>query len=141
MNPNLNPEERLIALFKGMSGLHTGKSMLAKIDLSLSQMALLRWVALSPGRHVQEIATGLGVTAPTVSVGIRRLIKAGFLERLPDPKDRRAAQVYLSDKGKGLQQQFVNRRSEGVRRFLSGLSSEEQEQLITLLEKAFRALA
>lgn len=135
------PEERLIAMLKNMSGLHMGKAMLAKIDLSLSQMALLRWVAQSPSCHVQEIADGLGLSAPTVSVGVRKLIEAGLLERLPDPEDRRAACVYLSEKGKSLQQQFLKRRHEDVHRFLGGLNSAEQEQLISLLDKAFQALA
>ncbi|MCH7662456.1 MAG: MarR family transcriptional regulator [Chloroflexi bacterium] len=133
-------EDRLIALLKSMSGLHSGKSMLAKIDLSFSQMALLRWVAQSPGCRVQEIADGLGLSAPTVSVGIRRLIKTGLLERLPDPIDKRAACVYLSKQGQALQQQFMQRRHREVRRFLSGLEHNEQEQLIDLLEKAFHSL-
>jgi len=141
MHSNHSPEDRLIALLKGMSGLHMGEAMLTKIDLSLSQMALLRWVAQSPGCHVQEIADGLGLSAPTVSVGVRKLIEAGLLERAPDPKDRRAACVYLSEIGKEMQKKFLNRRHAEVQRFLGGLKPAEQEQLIDLLEKAFNTLA
>lgn len=140
MVTNAKLEDHLIDMLKNMSGLHMGKAMLTDIDLSLSQMVLLRWVAQSPGCHVQKIADGLGLSAPTVSVGVRKLIQAGLLERLPDPKDRRATCVFLSEKGKGLQQQFIKSRHAGVRRFLGGLTSEEQEQLITLLDKAFKAM-
>ncbi len=140
MDTSKKPEDRLIALLKSMSRLHSGKSMLAKIDLSFSQMLLLRWVAQSPGCHVQEIAAGLELTPPTVSVAIRRLIKTGLLKRLPDPDDRRASLVYLSKYGQDLQQQFIARRHQGIQRFLSGLEPNEQEQLIDLLEKAFHSL-
>lgn len=128
-------------MLKSMSGLHMGEAMLTKIDLSISQMALLRWVAQSPGCHVQEIADGLGLSAPTVSVGVRKLIEAGLLERAPDPEDRRAACVYLSELGKEMQKKFLQRRHAEVHRFLGGLTPSEQEQLIDLLEKAFNCLA
>jgi DNA-binding MarR family transcriptional regulator len=141
LETNLKQEERLIALLKSMTSLHMGEAMLTKIDLSISQMALLRLVAQSPGCHVQEIADGLGLSAPTVSVGVRKLVEAGLLERVPDPEDRRAACVYLSEIGKAMQKKFIERRHAEVQRFLGALTPSEQEQLIDLLGKAFSALA
>ena len=86
-----------------MGGMPSGKSMLSKVDLLLSQMALLLWVALSPGCHVQEIADGLSLSAPAVSVSIGRLIKSGLSERLRNPDDGRATWEYFSKHGQELQ--------------------------------------
>ncbi|MEK6256623.1 MAG: MarR family transcriptional regulator [Chloroflexota bacterium] len=134
------PESKLFDLLSSINHLRLGKAVLGELDLSFSQMALLRWVATSPGCHVQEIADGLELTAPTVSVAIRRLVEAGLLDRCPDPNDKRAACISLSDQGKELQERFLDKRQAEVRRLMSGLTNDEQNQLLHLLQKAFNSI-
>ncbi|MBW8012624.1 MAG: MarR family transcriptional regulator [Chloroflexi bacterium] len=134
---NTNQSARkLISLLRRMRKLRIGEMPLKGTDISFPQMALLRRVSLSPGCRLKDIAAELGLSAPTVSVGIHRLTEAGFLEARPDPQDKRATRIYLSEKGKALQKSVRTKRYEFTQKFLAGLSPEEQEQLLILLEKA-----
>lgn len=135
----MKPESRMLDLLKRMRELAILKPP-GESPLSMPQITLLNWVAQSPGCGVREIAQGLHVTPPTISVGVRRLIRDGWLEQKNDPADRRARPLYLTEKGQGFIDAIQRHRSETIRLFLAGLSTTEQEQLITLLDRAIRAL-
>lgn len=76
------------------------------------------------------------MTAPTVSVGVRRLENAGLLRRQPDPQDGRALQILLTEKGRALCQMARAFRRDKLRKLLRGLAPEERATLLALLEKA-----
>ena len=84
----------------------------------------------------QDVAAQLDVTTPTASVTIRRVEEAGWLERRPDPQDRRASCFYLTPQAEKAHQLFLKFRRVGVARFLAGLDEGEQETLLRLLAKA-----
>jgi len=122
-------------MLQRVGNLHPAGAHIAQMDLSLAQAAVLRWVGKSPGCHIGDIAEGLGLTAPTVSVGVRRLVKKGWLECRQDLRDKRAICVYLSEKGKRLQEKIIEVQRQQINRLMGRLSEEEQIQLINLLEK------
>jgi DNA-binding MarR family transcriptional regulator len=73
------------------------------------------------------------------------LEQMSFVERLPDPADRRGRLVGLTDRGRELVDTAVIRHLENERHLLGGLDADEQEQLAGLLRKLllsepFRAL-
>ena len=139
METLLKPENRMLDLLKRMSRLPVMKPP-SESPLSMSQVAVLNWVARSPGCGVREIAQGLCVTPPTISVGVRKLIKDGWLEQREDPQDRRARPLFLTEKGDAFVEIVHQHRTQTIKLFLSGLSSSEQEQLISLLHRAISAL-
>jgi DNA-binding MarR family transcriptional regulator len=102
-------------------------------------MALLDWIAASHGCGVQDIADGLKLTPPTVSVGVRRLEEAGLLKRKPNPQDKRSVQFFLTARGQTVQQHSQNFRRKKLELILSGLTQQEQETLLGLLGKALQA--
>jgi len=102
----------------------------------MPQLTLLDWIGASPGCGVQEVADGLGLSAPTVSVGVRRLENAGLLKRQPDPQDGRALQISLTEKGAALCQHARAFRRDKLQRLLRGLAPAERTTLLALLEKA-----
>ncbi len=132
----MTEEDRLLSVFSRLRKLALGQNPLADSGVTEPQLALLDWIAASPGCGVQEIATGLGLTAPTVSVGVRRLEEAGLLERQPDHQDGRAIRLSLTTQGQTLQEQAHAFRREKMRRVLAGLTTEEAETLLALLERA-----
>ncbi len=139
MTENQKPEIQVMKLLQRMSAL----PMMAppkESPISMPQAALLNRVARFPGCGVLDIAKGLNLTPPTVSVGIRRLIKDGWLERRSDPHDRRARPLYLTAKGADFVSAMNDHSTKMLKLFLSGLSNEEQEQLIGLLDRAVSAL-
>jgi DNA-binding MarR family transcriptional regulator len=135
----MNPEHRMLDLFKRMSKLPMMKPP-SESPLSMPQITVLNWIARSPGCGVREIAQGLHVTPPTVSVGVRRLVKDGWLEQGNDPNDRRARPLFLTEKGQTFVGTIQQHRTNMIKLFLSGLSSDEQELLISLLDRAISAL-
>ena len=135
----LPPEERLQGLLRRLRSLPMFKPP-TDLPLSPPQAALLRWVAKSPGCGVRDIARGLNVTPPTVSVGVHRLVDNGWLEQRSDPNDRRARPIYPTEKGQKFLSAWTQHRDQMLGIFLSGLESDEQETLIDLLERAINAL-
>ena len=88
---------------------------------------------------MSEIADGLDLTAPTVSVGVRRLEEVGLLERQPNPDDGRSIRLFLTVKGRALEERALAFRREKMQQLLGGLTPEETATLLTLMEKAMDA--
>ncbi len=132
-------EERFFELMKMVRKLGLDTHPLENVPVSPAQMALLDFVAVYPGCGVQDIAKGLGLTPPTVSVGVRKLEESGLVERKPNPIDGRSLQFFLTRRGQLLQRQIQDSHRNKIRRLLSGLTPQEQEMLLGLLEKALSA--
>ena len=106
------------------------------INLSRPAITLIFWIDNKPGSGVVDIANGLGLSAPTISVGIRRLVKEGWLERRRDPHDGRSLLIFLTSKGQELAERLKIHQQQIFKEFLSSLNSDEQNQLLCLLEQA-----
>ena len=129
-------EDRFLSLLNRLRMMGPGQPPFEEMQITPSQLILLDWIAASPGCGVHKIATGLGLTSPTVSVGVRRLEAAGLLERQPNPQDRRSIQLFLTPQGEALHRQAQDFRRGKVRRLLSGLTPQEQKTLLELWERA-----
>lgn len=69
-------------------------------DLSLRQLAVLAICgALNAPQTVRELAKVLDATKPSISRAIDKLERAGCVQRLPDPRDRRSVLIALTDRG------------------------------------------
>jgi len=132
-------EDRLLGLFARVRRLALDQNPLQESGVTMPQLALLDWIAASPGCGVREIAMGLGLTAPTVSVGVRRLETAGLLLRRPHPQDGRAIQFFLAAEGQALHEQARAFRQEKMQRLLAGLTPEQSATLLALLERAINS--
>jgi|Deesub1362B_J571_1020462.scaffolds.fasta_scaffold03112_7 DNA-binding MarR family transcriptional regulator len=130
--------DRLLGLLDRLRRLRLGQHPLGVGSISPPQLALLDWIARSPGSRLGEVASGLGLTPPTVSVGLRRLERAGLVERLPDPQDRRAVRFFLTPEGKRLCRRAHRFRRRKAQLLLASLTPQEQEVLLNLLDKAIR---
>ncbi len=104
--------------------------------LTESQLTLLLSLSEHAGCRVQDMAEQLDLTAPTISIGVRRLENIGLVERKSDTKDQRAVCLYLSPLGKKIAtraKKFHTAKLEGL---LGALSDKEQETVLSLLERA-----
>jgi DNA-binding MarR family transcriptional regulator len=81
------------------------------------------------------------VTSGAMTARLDRLEKAGLIARAPHPEDRRGVLVRLSEKGRALIDEAVTAHVENERLILAGLTGEEQETLIALLEKVIAGAA
>ncbi len=131
-------EERFFAVMKRLRklGLDTQRMDSA---VSPAQMSLLDWISASPGCGVQDIADGMKLTPPTVSVGVRKMEESDLVERKPNPQDGRSVQFYLTRRGQALQRQIQASHRQKFHRLLAGLTPQEQEILLQLMERALNA--
>jgi len=76
---------------------------------------------------VRELAALEGVSPAAISGHVRRLEKAGLVERIPDPDDRRRQALVVSPKGIDLLRTVKRRRTAWLAKRLKTLSPEELE--------------
>jgi len=133
------PETRLSNLLRHLSTLPL-LQLPDDIELSRPAITLLTWVSASPGCGVIDIAKGLQLSPPTISVGIRRLIQGDWLKRRSDPKDRRTSPIYLTPKGDDFLLRLRKHQTRMFKVFLSGLTMDEQDLLLSLLERALESM-
>jgi DNA-binding MarR family transcriptional regulator len=104
--------------------------------LTASQLSLLLSLSEHPGCRVGDTAERLDLTAPTISIGVRRLENMGLVQRAADPDDQRAVCLYLSPKGRKIASKARSLRAAKLETMLSALTVDEQESLLEMLEKA-----
>lgn len=104
--------------------------------LTESQLSLLLSLSEHPGCRVQDTAKRLDLTAPTISIGVRRLESMGLVERVADAEDQRAVCLYLSPQGRKIASKARSLREAKLETILSALVLEEQESLLEMLERA-----
>ncbi|MDH2414694.1 MarR family transcriptional regulator [Nocardioides sp. CER19] len=86
---------------------------------------------LSPGRLLRETL----VTSGTMTNRVDRLATRGFVERYPDPEDRRGVLVRLTPEGKDAVDGAFTSLLEAERAFLTDLTARQQSDLADLLRK------
>jgi DNA-binding MarR family transcriptional regulator len=128
--------DRFIELITRLQQLAPEKPPPQAAGLSPSLMAIIDYVARSPNCGVKEIARGLNLSTPTVSVSVRHLEEAGFIGRRTHPTDRRAVQIFLTPRGQALYHQTYTFRRQKFEKLLAGLTPAERETLISLMAKA-----
>jgi len=140
MNENLQEDgQRFLKLATRLRRLGSDAPADKVAPISPSQRALLEYVDSSPGCGVKEIAGKLKLSPATVSISVRQLEKEAWLRRQPHPDDKRAIQLFIAPKGEAILEQSQAFYCQKFEQILSGLTIEERETLLTLLERAISA--
>jgi len=103
--------------------------------LSGPRMGVLFIVHHSGGIRMGDLAAKLHVAPRTVTDLVDGLERDGFLHRVPDPSDRRASILKLSEFAKKDFESISAMRSAFVEEIFSPLSNDEKDALIALLGK------
>ena len=111
-----------------------------KAKISISQLGYLNFLATHPGCGIQAMSSGLGLSKPSVSIGVGHLAEAGLITRQDDPRDGRAVQLFLTPKGQDLYQRTLEFRCKKFEHLLTELNSDERQTLLNLLEKAIKSV-
>ena len=133
----MNNHERLLALLDRVEQGGLRRFPIRDIDLTLAQIGLMANVARHPGEHIQDLAARMDLTAPTVSVAVRKLEENGWLRRKEDENDKRASCIFLTEKAVRVVRKMMKQRQKKIAQLLDALSENEQNTLIQLLQKAF----
>jgi DNA-binding MarR family transcriptional regulator len=83
---------------------------------------------------VSELAARLGLTLPTVSGVLADLDRAGFIERQPDPADRRRTIVAIIPAQAAVISEWLDGAASPIARVLDRLSLSEQEAFLKAMD-------
>lgn len=114
-------------------------------ELHPKQVPLLCILDEDEGMSQKEISQKLNISPPTVAVSIKRLERAGFLERKTDEKDQRKSRIYLTEEGRDMIRKSKAYIEENEKVLFKGFSESELcllrrffDQMIFNLEQANR---
>ena len=74
--------------------------ILSETGIHPKQIPLLILLDKRDGMSQREISEELHISAPTVAVSMKRMEKAGIIERRNDEHDQRMVRIYLTTQGK-----------------------------------------
>ncbi|NOI90121.1 MarR family transcriptional regulator [Vibrio splendidus] len=92
------------------------------------------------GLTQRDIAAKSKVENSTTTRTLDKLEKLELVERRADPNSRRSFRIYLTEKGKALEEELIPVPVRVNKALMSELDAEEQQQIITLLKKMVAAI-
>ena len=104
-------------------------------ELTQSQWQAIAYLRRWEGISQVALAEIMEVQPITLARLIDRMAAAGWVERRPDPRDRRAVQLFLTEKNQPI---LANMRAAGTlfeEQAMAGISEAERHQLIATLGK------
>ena len=104
-------------------------------DISITEVHTIEAIGMYSEKTMSEVAQKLKITVSTLTTAINKLINKGYVERKRIEEDRRVVLVKLTKRGKlafRLHQKF---HGEMINNAIEGLSLEEEEILISSLNK------
>jgi DNA-binding MarR family transcriptional regulator len=118
---------------RGMRRWQEGAAPPVTAPLSSRHVAALEQLLGGPVT-VGELAARLGLTLPTVSGVLADLDRAGFIERHPDPADRRRTIVQVIPAQAALIGEWLDGAARPLSRVLDKLSPSEQEAFLKAMD-------
>jgi DNA-binding MarR family transcriptional regulator len=128
---------RLMQVFRrvsrGMRRWQDGTAPPVTAPLGPRHVAVLEHL-LERSLTVSELAARLGLTLPTVSGVLADLDRAGFIERHPDPADRRRTIVAVIPGQAAVISEWLDGAARPLARVLDQLSPSEQEAFLKAMD-------
>jgi DNA-binding MarR family transcriptional regulator len=101
---------------------------------STQRLALFETAIGGPLR-LSELAERMGITAPTASRAVDGLVELGLLERLPDPADRRAVSIDVTEPGRARIEERMALAATALEPAVAALSAQDRARLAALLAR------
>jgi DNA-binding MarR family transcriptional regulator len=76
----------------------------SKKRLSVIEWYILRALYEEDGQHASDLANAVGRAATSFTPNLDKLQGKNLIERRPDPGDRRAVRIFLTEKGRNIEQ-------------------------------------
>jgi MarR family transcriptional regulator for hemolysin len=111
-----------------------------EIELTLPQCKVLGHLSRNEGISQARLAELTDTDPMTLVRTLDRMQQDAWIERRPDPEDRRAHRLYLREAAKPIMQRMWKLADQARQDALAALSVAEREQLLALLERVHGAL-
>jgi DNA-binding MarR family transcriptional regulator len=110
-----------------------GKETLGPVQVTPSQARALRELQQHGAMRSGELAEHLRIAPRSATEVVDDLQERGLVERRPDPADRRATIVELTDKGVAAGAEIRAARAQEAERFFGKLSEHDRAELARIL--------
>ena len=114
---------------------------LRPFDVGIGQWAVLMHLWSNDGMTQAQLARRIAIEQPTMVRTIDRMARDGLVTRSPDPSDRRAIRISLTERGSALRDQLVPLAAGVNRAATAALTADEVITLRRLLAKLVAAEA
>jgi DNA-binding MarR family transcriptional regulator len=111
------------------------RARLQEHGISTAQWFLLRVLWLEEGLSQRELSDRVNTTEPTTQSALLRMEKQGIVRRRRSTTDRRAYNIYLTPKGRGLEAKLIPYALEVNEIAGRGLKGAEARQFKALINK------
>jgi len=82
--------------------------LIQPLGLTVIEWYILRALYEQDGQHASELARAVGRAATSFTPILDKLQQKDLVERRPDPTDRRAVRIYLTEKGQAQRKAVLN---------------------------------
>jgi DNA-binding MarR family transcriptional regulator len=106
---------------------------LYKDKITLPQFLILEFLHSEDESKMTSMAQFMRVSTAAMTGLVDRLVKYGYVIRIPDPKDRRIIKVKLTVKGNGLLKKINEQRHRTVIKIFGRLSEQDQRDYLRIL--------
>ncbi len=117
------------------------RRMMASLAMHPGQPRMMEFIHAHPGCTQREVAAGLDITQASAAASLKRMEKAGLVQRMQDTKDGRRNCLTLTEKGLN---QMLQGRCEMDRldkEMFRGMTDADMERFKALCDKMFDNLA
>ena len=111
------------------------QELLGALGVHVGQEMILFQLWKRDGLNQTELTSCLGVEPPTTTKMVQRMEASGLVERRADPSDGRVVQVWLSPRGRALEQPVTQAWQTLEAMTVAHLSAGERAILLELLSK------
>ncbi|MBI3945937.1 MAG: MarR family transcriptional regulator [Armatimonadetes bacterium] len=136
MEPPL-PETRLGRLLS-LAQKHASRSLRAELEpfgITPVQFAVLIELYCRDGLSLNSLSERLRADPPTISGVVDCLVSAGYVERRPDPNDRRRLRLFATEKARAIEDELYAADARREAAMTRRLAPEEREALKELLRR------
>lgn len=137
MELRYDPERSIAALTKDISKLLTRDfdARVREFGLTHAQWQALAVLAYREGIKQVQLAELLQIQPISLARLIDRMESAGWVERRPDPQDRRAVRLHLTPRVQPILEQMKTAAFVAREDALAGFDEHEREQLFSMLQR------
>lgn len=98
----------------------------AGLRISLAGLGVLRVLMDTDGLKSSEVAARGWSSPGTVTAVVNTLARDGFVERRPDPEDRRVVRLYITDQGRAVCAYYVSQAAARWRKAFDFVDKEDE---------------
>lgn len=113
---------------------------LAGFDMTMPQVRTLYFLSRGPQR-MKDISDHLMRGMPSATSMIDRLVRKGYVERVPDPSDRRVVLCRITESGREMLDRFSRMGAVGFEAISESLTDDELDKIAPALEMLIDAMA